>query len=176
MIKNTCKKLSRGQWSRIITIRYPAPNNRNGDNRSYFRSEVVFAIRDKGATSVVRKRIGLNNFRRNLHAFLLSPFKSQGDEVEQEVPSRSLRTVYLTVSCAAMVYNFLFVAKIVSRVRLDYRFASYCFRLCKKIDLISKHYRSLSFFIPCNFNKKLAIYTKFQLNVQICCIEMCVNK
>jgi len=62
-------------------------------------------------------RVGLNNFRRNLHAFLLSPFKSQDDEVEQEVPSRSLRTVYSAVSCTAIAYNFLFVAKIVCLVR-----------------------------------------------------------
>jgi len=56
-------------------------------------------------------RVGLNNFRRNLHAFLLSPFKSQDDEVEQEVLSRSLRTVCSAVSCTAIAYNFLFVAK-----------------------------------------------------------------
>jgi len=90
-------------------------NNRNGDNRSCFRSEVVLAGRDGAVTSLHRSLESLDNFRRNLHAFLSSPFKSQGDEVEQEVPSRSLRTVYSTVSCTAIAYNFAaLAAKIVS--------------------------------------------------------------
>lgn len=55
--------------------------------------------------------------------------------MEQEVPSRSLRTVYPTVSCTTAAYNFLFVAKIVSSFRLDCRFV---FLFAKKIDLNSR--------------------------------------
>lgn len=118
--------------------------------------------------------------RRNLHAFLLSPFKSQGDEVEQEVPSRSLRTVYLAVSCSATVCNFLFVAKIVSRVRLNSQSAPYFLpssakRLTPSRNIID--HATLSFFIRCNFDKRVfAVHIKFRLNIQICNTEICVNE
>ena len=126
-------------------LRYLAPNNCNGDNRSRFRSEVVLA--DKRALHRSLARAGLNNFRRNLHAFLLSPFKSQGDEVEQEVPSRSLRTVYSAVSCTTTAYNFLFIAKIISSA-FKLSAGSLLLSSAKSsFKLISKDYRSSRIFV-----------------------------
>lgn len=128
-IKSTCKKLSRSQWSRIITVRYPAPNNRNGDTiaLTFGRKFSQFEMGGLLHRSLARQLVLI------ISEEISTPFSCLHLSRKAMKWSRKcLREAWepfiWQFPGTAMVYNFLSVAKTVSRVRLDYRFAPYCLR------------------------------------------------